>query len=181
MIDDPITNPAAWSSMKVGGTPTPGKCIVSAERVYRINKMMGLGADGASTVFVGRQIVEAKATFWAWQVDHFTAWDALKVLLTYEPTKGTPVRAVDIYHPAIADLGVRAMLVEKLSTWTHEGKGLYSRTLDLVEYKPVPKTAAYGKPFSAPGDDPQTDLAVQVRQNTVDALLQHGSLEAYKP
>lgn len=181
MIDDPITNPGAWYVMKVGGTPTPGKCEVTAERVNRINVLMGLGSDGASTVYVGREVIVAQATFWAWQTSHFTAWDPILALFKYDPARGVPVRAVDIYHPALADLGVRAMLCKKLSTWKHEGKGLYTRAVELVEYKPVPKTSAYGKPFSAPGDDPQTDLQVQMLQNTADALFQHGSLEAYKP
>jgi hypothetical protein len=67
MIDDPISNPRAWYVMKVGATPTPGKCEVTAERVNRINVMMGLGSDGASTVYVGREVIVAQATFWAWQ------------------------------------------------------------------------------------------------------------------
>jgi hypothetical protein len=89
------------------------------------------------------------------------------------------VRAVDIYHPALADLGVRAMLCKKISTWKHEGKGLYTRVVELVEYKPVPKTAAYGKPFSAPGDETDPDPAIRGRQGAV-AILGQATGEAYK-
>jgi hypothetical protein len=179
MIDDPISNPRAWYVMKVGATPTPGKCEVTAERVNRINVLMGLGSDGASTVYVGREVIVAQATFWAWQTSHFTEWDPILAVFKYDPARGIPVRAVDIYHPALADLGVRAMLCKKISTWKHEGKGLYTRVVELVEYKPVPKTAAYGKPFSAPGDETDPDPAIRGRQGAV-AILGQATGEAYK-
>ena len=88
---NPIQNPGAWDYLVISGVQSPllkdGK--LEAKREYKWDVKEGKGAKGATETFVGVPPVKFSATFVLFTVGDFAAWDNLKYILTYDPTKTT--------------------------------------------------------------------------------------------
>jgi hypothetical protein len=146
---DPLSNPQAWDVIRVGQSTTPGLALVGEiKRKHEWDVKKGKGTFGATTTFVGRPPATVSVEFLLWLPSHFTAWDAFRPLLKYDPTKKS-VQAVDVYHPAWADVDFKSVVTEAIGSITHKGKGLYSITVDFLEYFPAPKKSAVSTPTTS--------------------------------
>jgi hypothetical protein len=175
-MSDPFTDPGGWSRCVLGGMTTPGLCEIDCPRENGWDIKTGKGADGGICTFVGRPpIKDIKATFTAWEIEHFEAWDLLLPLLKYAPTKGQPVTALPIYHPALAKLDVTAVVVTKLTNWKHAGDGEWTFEVTFVEYRPPPPVSAVATPGqstdlpNANGSTPDPRV-VALRQANADLM-----------
>lgn len=151
---NPIENPQAWDYLTVAGVNSPlikGK--VDAKRNYKWDVKEGKGTQGATETFVGQPPVKFSVTFYLWLVDDFKLWDTFRALLKYDPTK-KDAQAVDIYHPALADIDLKSVVVENISTVTYEGQGEYNVTVDFLEYTVPPKKSAVSTPNKSNAQDP---------------------------
>jgi hypothetical protein len=146
---NPIDNPQAWDVIIVAGVRSPGVCELSGfKRDYEWDIKKGKGAFGATTTFVGRTPAKGSVKIHLWLPSHFVEWDKFRALLKYDPTK-TKVSAVDIYHPALADVDIKSVVVESIGSIEHEKGQLYSVTIGLLEYFPPPKASAVSTPQSS--------------------------------
>ena len=78
-------------------------------------------------------------------------------------------QAIDLYHPALAKIGIHSVVCESIGPETPEGKGLWSITIELLEYLPAPKVNITSTPTGSTakgsgkagttgkGDDPIAD------------------------
>lgn len=173
---DPISQPQAWDVVRVGQSTNPGLALVGEiKRKHEWDVKKGKGTFGATTTFVGRPPATASVEFLLWQPAHFVAWDTFRALLKYDPTKKA-IQAVDVYHPAWADVDFKSVVTESIGSIIHKGKGLYSITVDFLEYFPAPKRSAVSTPTASqstqsgttPGEQP--DPIGDAQQKQVAAL-----------
>lgn len=178
---NPIDHPQAWDVVSLAGIDTPARCDVKGwKRQNKWDVKIGKGTAGATTTFVGKPPSKGSITFYAWTAAHFTAWDALLPLLQYDPSKKTK-QALDIYHPALADIGVHSVVVDDdgIGAWEHEGGQLYSRSVAFLEWTQASKKSAVSTPTGSDSasTDPKTtpgtqpDPAVVALQQQAAGLL----------
>ena len=181
---NPIANPEAWDKVEIGLTESPGVCVISgAERKYGWDIKRGKGTLGGTLTFNEAPPVEFSIKFLLWEEEHFEDWATFRTLFKYDPTK-KETTAVDIYHPSLADIDVKSVVCKKIGGIEHEGKQLYSITVDLIEYHPPPKKSAVSTPdTSKPNanqsgtNGTQPDPIADAQQAEIKKLL----AEANKP
>jgi hypothetical protein len=182
---DPISHPDAWDTVRIQGQDTPGKCDVKGfKRKVDWDTKIGKGTAGATETVKGLPPAEGTITFTAWTIEHFRAWDLLLPKLKYDPTKKTK-QANSIYHPALADIDVSSVNIESIGQWEHEGGGMYTRALELLEFAPPPTASAVATPTGAdsgsaatPGSQPDpatVALQKQAAALTAQAQAAYGS------
>lgn len=178
---DPIANPQIWDTVTIGGFAWPpfypGYCEVGEfKRAHEWDVKKGKGTIGGTVTFVGRPPAKGKITFWMWLPSHFVAWDTLRPLLKYDPTKAS-VQAVDIYHPSLADVDINSVVTESIGNVVHQGKQMYSVEVEFLEYFPPPKVSAVSTPthaaanISRPVQGALPDAADVALQNQITSLL----------
>jgi hypothetical protein len=176
---DPITNAEAWGVLRVGQTVNPGLALVGeVKRKYEWDKKKGKGTNGFTSTYVGLPAPEASVEFLLWTAAHFSEWAAFRPLFKYDPTKQN-IQAIDVFHPAWADVDFKSVVVESIGSIVHKGKGLYSCTVEFSEYRPAPKKSAVSTPThsettksgeTTPGTQP--DLIGDAQQAEIASLRQ---------
>ena len=181
---DPILNAQDWDVITLGGQLSPGVCEVSEfKRAHEWDQKKGKGTLGATATYVGRPLAKGSIKFKLWTSLHFQQWDLFRQLFQYDPTKQN-VTGVGIYHPSLADIGITSVVCESIGNIVHEGDGLYSVTVELLEYAPPPKASAVSTPTTskttttiAPGSPPGAppDPVADAQQKEIKTLLQQAS------
>jgi hypothetical protein len=185
---NPIDNPQAWDFVTIASIDSPGVCEVGeCKRKHDYDVKKGKGTSGATTTFTGKPPATFSIKFKLWTPAHFTAWDAFRPLLKYDPTKKA-AQAFDIYHPALADVDVKSVITESIGSIVHEGGQLYSLTVEFMEYFPASKTSAVSTPSGSqsngptyvggapPGNNPDNQIANL--QNQAGALAKQAQQAA---
>lgn len=167
----------AWSPLSVpvnfvilGGQPTPGLCdVVGADDPRRIDKRQGYGLSGSFPVFLGLDLSEFKLVLRLYSQQDWDDWDVFKPIVKRPPAGKFP-KALDIYHPYLDDLNIRAVMVKNRSQPEEIDGGAHSITIELIAFR-RPKIAL-AKPDAAT-DKPSTD---PVDQMIADAIKQINEL-----
>lgn len=172
---DPITQPRAWDKIQIGGVDSPGTCTVSEfKRAHEFDVKKGKGTYGATITFVGRPPAKGTVKFSLWAQDHFQEWKEFRKLLKYDPTK-TTVTAIDIAHPSLRDIDITSVVTESIGNITPEGKGMYSCTVEFLEYFPPPPKSAVSTPAGSKGGTSggagSGDPVADAQQAEIAALL----------
>jgi hypothetical protein len=163
IIADPFGAPQAWDAIVVAGQKSPGLCkFEELHRPFGWDVKKGKGADGATLTHTGRQLAKWKTRHQLWTPAHFIAWGSWSQLLKYEPVKGIPVQALDVFHPALVAVDVAVAIVVNLGAPLHKGKGLYEAVVEWLEYRPPPPAKATATPKSG---DNAGDLPDAPKQN----------------
>jgi hypothetical protein len=166
--------------VRIAGVVSPGVCEISeAKRGFEFDVKKGKGAFGATATFVGRPPARLTLKFSFWQASQFAAWDQYRPLFKYDPTKKA-IQAIDIYHPSLADIDITSVVCEEIGAIVHEGSGLFTVTVKLLEYFPPPKKSAVSTPSGSqstnpnPGATPgqQQPSAQDAQQQQIQNLLQ---------
>lgn len=147
---DPISDPQAYDVVKIDGVENPGIIapggISGFKRPTEWDVKKGKGTKGGTATLSQLPPAKGSIKFLLWSKFHFDAWDQIyRARFKYDPTKKT-VNAVDIYHPALATVDIHSVVTESISPPEAEGKGLWSITVELLEYLPPPKKTATGTP-----------------------------------
>lgn len=178
---DPITNAEAWHVIRVGQSVSPGLAIPGEiKRKHEWDVKKGKGTFGSTTTFVGRPPGQCSVKFLLWLPVHFVQWDTFRPLLKYDPTKKS-IQAVDVFYPSWADVDFKSVVTESIGSIVHEGKGLYSCTVDFLEYFPAPKRSAVSTPTRSDPTKDNTTPGVQpgpvadAQQKEIAQLLQQAA------
>lgn len=175
----PTLVPSVHEAFIVCGIAAPGLAIVTgAERPYKWDVKEAKGSSGATTTYQGEGIVKVKVELLLWKdgtdpadpTDHFAEWDSFRDLLR-TGLREKNLRALDVLHPALVDIDVYAMAVERIGQLVPKGGGLFSASFDLVEYKPPKKAGGtpQGSKGSAAGGAAPT--AKDEKDDQIDQLL----------
>ncbi len=171
---NPIDDAQSLDFFTLAGVDSPGVIppggITGFDREFSFDIKQGKGAIGATTTFTGQAPAEGTIKLQLWLPAHFDAWTLFVKMLKIDPTKA-PASALDIYHPSLVDLAIRAVQVKKITPLIHEGAGLYTVAITLIEYIPAKKTSAVSTASGSKGSDytSKPSPGQQVDQ-TIDAL-----------
>ena len=103
---NPIDNPAAFDTMRIGKIFTPGKVRVTGwSRKNDSDVKVGKGTAGATETLKGQPPAEGEFKFWAWTPAHFAAWNSIEAMLTYKPGKGSQASSSAQQAPSAASAG----------------------------------------------------------------------------
>lgn len=179
---DPIANPQAWDVVRVGQATSPGCAVIGEiKRKNQWDVKKGKGTLGSTVTFVGRPPGTVSVEFLLWLPSHFRAWDTFRPLLKYDPTKKS-VQAVDVYHPSWADVDFKSVVTESIGSIVHKGKGLYSITIEWLEYFPASKVSSVSTPSGSVGTQAGTtpgappDPIGDAQQRQIAALAKQAGL-----
>lgn len=144
---NPFDSPQDYDFVEIGGIECPGICQLSGfKRPTEWDVKKGKGTKGGTATLSQLPPAKGSIKFLLWSQLHFEIWDTVfRAQFLYDPTKKT-VNAVDIYHPALANIDIHSVVTESIGAVEHESKGLYSITVELLEYLPPPKKSATGTP-----------------------------------
>jgi len=184
---NPLDNPQDYDFCKVDGIENPGIIapggITGFDRETEWEVKKGKGTKGGTATLTQLPPAKGSIKFLLWTPFHFEAWDQIfRKVFKYDPTKKTK-NAIDIFHPTLKKQNVHSVVTEKIGPETSEGQGLWSITVDLLEYLPPPKKTVTSSPngstskgsakTSGKSDDPIADA----QQKEIAKLL----AEAQKP
>jgi len=147
-VPDPLSFAEQWDSFTIGGRRSPG--LISEWDAGRANEWdvkKGKGAKGATLTYTGETPAEPKFTLQFWLPRHFAEWSVFRALLAYDPSK-KGITALDIYHPALADLEITSVVVKSIGAIRKAGPTLWEVALEFIQYKP-PLKSAVGTPTTS--------------------------------
>ncbi len=155
---DPISDPQAYDVAKIGGIENPGIIapggITGFSRKTEWDIKKGKGTKGGTATLSQIPPTEGSIKFLLWSKFHFEAWDQIyRTVFRQDPTK-KKVNALDIYHPALAKLDIHSVVVKDIGPETPEGKGMWSITIEFIEYLPPAKKTASSSPSGSGSKDP---------------------------
>jgi len=165
---DPIEDPSAWDLVLIASVEYPYCTVSGFSRKHKWDVKEGKGTFGATTTFTNEPPMEGDITFTAWESAHFTLFDGILDQLRYNPAKKR-TEAVDIFHPAIADIDGHSFVCTEIGQWEHQGNGEYTRKLHFLEYKPAPKTSAVATPTTSTTNDPNSTPGIPPDPAVVNA------------
>ncbi len=140
---NPLDDAQDYDVVKIDGVENPGIIapggITGFKRVTEWDVKKGKGTKGGTATLSQLPPAKGSIKFLLWDPFHFEAWNAIyRARFKYDPTKKTK-NAVDIYHPALDTLDIKSVVTESIGPEEYEGKGLWSITVELLEYIPAPK------------------------------------------
>lgn len=166
----------------IAGVRTPGYAEVrgaGSPRKWDIRD--GYGQTGASLVYTGTSLTKFEVDVFAWQPEHFDAWEVFARAVLPAPTPAIASRAafgkaslsLSIQHPLLNDppLSITQAVVEDVSQWEQgEEGGLWARTIKMIQYRaPAPIIVP-----SKQGPD-GSPIAVRPPANPEEAIIAENS------
>lgn len=154
LVFNPLRTPSLYDKLTVAGVDNPGVFVLvsGGGRPYKWDRKNPAGAQGATSTYRGWDLSTGiKGKFLLWteaQIDEF--FEVYLPLLQYDANKQEP-KPVDVFHPALAQNGIKAIQVDEVGTLVDEGSGkqLWSVTVEFSEFSPAPKKNATATPESA--------------------------------
>lgn len=167
-MTSPLETPEVYDVIRVLNTPSPGLCdVTGAGSPRKWDERNGYGLSGATIVFTGLGVAKFTTRIWLWTTQHFEEWETWKPLVA-PPPQGQKPRIMDVYHPFLDDLGIRAAGVEDRSQITPDG--------DTGKFYVDIKWLAYRKPLPQIGAGSGAQAGNQYQQSTAkddgDAQIQ---------
>lgn len=140
---NPISNPQDYDYCEIDGEENPGIIakggVTGFKRETEWEVKKGKGTKGGTQTLSQLPPAKGSIKFLLWEDEHFEAWDSsFRKRFKYDPTKKTK-NAVDIFHPILAKQEVHSVVTESIGPETDEGGGLWSITVELMEYLPEAK------------------------------------------
>jgi hypothetical protein len=147
----PLDSPGIYDKLVVSGRVSPGVFqLQGGERSYNWDKKKAAGAQGATSTYLGWNPTDGiKGKFLVWtNPDIFELTDEFLPLFQYDASKQSP-KPVQVYHPVLALNQITAVTIDSIGPLTPEGKGLWSVTVEMSEFRPAPKKNAVATPAAA--------------------------------
>jgi hypothetical protein len=141
----------------LGGFRSPGLAVVKgAGSPRKWDVRAGYAFTGATVIYTGTDLAKFEVDIFAWEPDHFAAWEVFARAVLSPPVKAAPSYSLAIEHPALNNppLSILQVVVEDVTQWAQEadGGGLFARTIKLLQYRaPVPVLV---KPAQGPPGSP---------------------------
>jgi len=137
MSFDPITAPIDY--IRLAGQKSPGVAeIVNAADLREWAVRLVPFSEGAIMFYKRRALAEFSVRIrLATLQDHadFAAWRAV---VDAKPKIRTRATALDIWHPILEDIDIKAAVVKKVSQPTQVDDGIWEYTIDFLEWRGAP-------------------------------------------
>jgi hypothetical protein len=165
----------------IAGKQTPGVCeIVGAGDLRKWDVQQAPGLMGAYALFMGKDLAKFTMRLKLQTLADWQGWDELRPLLAKVPRRrygavGGPPNAkgsgaLDILHPILQQVNIKAVVVEAIKAPEQTGDGEGTINVELLEFR-RPKVAM-AKPDGAEAAAPTDpwDLKIEALTNQLDAL-----------
>lgn len=183
---DPINVPELWDSLVTAdllwGPPRRWVVIEGASRPYKIDQKDPAGAEGATTTYRGLKPSEftiklMMAPTFQSSAEDFAFLAQFLSLFQIDANKKAP-EAINILHPALAANDIFNVLPKSVGHITYSQGGVYTVSIEVVEYKPAKKANVTTTPKSSASAEKtptvktisEEDLAAQLSR-AVPSLL----------
>lgn len=152
MAWNPIANPVDFFILKGSKSPGIGR-IEKAGSPRKWDERGGYGASGSVIVFMGRKLATFDGIVELYTEDDWAAWQAFKPLVDRLPFGKRP-SALDIWHPYLADLGIKSCVVLDVSQPEPMDLGGHTIRISFQEFRAL--KISYAKPEASKNDE-ETD------------------------
>jgi hypothetical protein len=130
---DPITEPI--DRCLIGGVLSPGLCdIAGADSPRNWDERQGPGLSGSIVVFRGVMLSHFGIKFRLCTPEHWIEWDDFAPVVM-KPPYGKRPKALDIVHPLLEPLGIRAIVIENVGAPEQTSDGEWTIELKVIEYR----------------------------------------------
>lgn len=151
---NPIDHPV--NHIEITGKPSPGHAVVGGAAIKRKwDERGGIGIEGSTIVLMKLELVSFDVKIRLYTTADWAAWDAWKPLIHKVPNRYKPL-ALDIYHPILAELKIKAVVVEAISQFVEvEDSGVWEVTITFKTYRkrrPLPLVKPEGSEAPKPQD-----------------------------
>jgi hypothetical protein len=182
LIPDPIAYPNKWDKVQIGSAFSPGLATVNEfKRKWVWDEKNVKGGQGANLTYTGKKLTRGTIDFLllagpvpsapgTYYTD-LSDWQTFSQLFQYDPTKAAAT-AIQIYHPSLAMIGLKAVICEDVGNPTRITIGLYKVVVSLIEYAPPPATSAVSTPSAAVAKAPGANAPPGTQQDSAEAALQ---------
>lgn len=138
---NPIQDEELFNSIELAGERSPGvvKSIAGHERKINWDVKEGSGQSGASSTLKSIPLRVITVTFFLVDEDQIASWPSFRQLC-YSTISGATPKALDIFHPDLAVVEIRSVVLASMGPPVHDGKGGQTIAVQFQEYAPpVPK------------------------------------------
>jgi hypothetical protein len=160
---NPLRDPDAFDHVVFAGARTPGLAEVSGAgnpREWEVLKAHG--QSGATVKFTGEGLAKFTVRLFLWLPEHFDEWEV------FRPTIAKPGEALDVEHPLLEELGIKAAAVEDETQWSQPQPGIFAKDLKCLQYR-APKPALNKPAGSKAGSG--GDAAGATAQDKYDQMI----------
>lgn len=135
-MPNPVDNPELYDVLVLGGVRSPGVVKISgAQRKIDWDNKIAKGQKGATSTLSGIPLAEFTAEFFLADTEDFDAWPAFLQIIN-STISGTTPKAIDVYHPDLAEQGIVSVVKVTTEATKHDGKGGQTKIVKFQEYSP---------------------------------------------
>lgn len=178
-MPSPFDFPDLYSCIVLGGMKSPGVVTITGhDRKIGWDVKKGPGQSGASTTRTSEDPVEFTCSFYLVRdasrgVDDFERWDEFATLV-YSTIAGQTPKALDIYHPNLAENDIKSVVLSSFGGAVHDGKGGVTYAIKFLEYRPAKSKGGSPNGSSTKGntktkiapDDPNAEALAELARLT---------------
>lgn len=173
---NPYDNQPSYGTMTLGPHKVPGiiTAITGADRKWTYDKQRPVGKSGAVNVYKGSEPCDSiKVDIALTTAAHFVALRSFRAAVT-PPAVGRPT-AFDVSNAVLQNAGVKSVAIKSFGQETYAGNGLWTVSLELVEFFP-PRATSTG-----PADKSKWVLTQGDAPSAADALVNEYLEKAKNP
>ncbi len=142
--DGALYQPTAWDILFIEGTGVAGITECSGAPERKADKQSPAGKSGGAPVLHGRKPATFETTTRIWTSPQWNQFQG--VMSTIWPKAGAgPVQAVDIYHPYLANLGIKSAIAQSV-VGPVIVNGVGTIKIKWLEFVPTSKKSATKRP-----------------------------------
>lgn len=158
-IWNPIDEPQDW--VDFAGKRTPGIAeVVGASSPRSWDERDSYAVSGAFLVYHGKRLSHFSVKVRLYTVEDWNDWAAFEPVIRRLPRRGRPAQAIDISHPLLAAIPIRAVVVEDILQPEQTGDGEWTIEIKLIEFRaPVIAQAKAEGAVATPADPEDARLA----------------------
>jgi hypothetical protein len=136
------------------GRKTPGLLdVAGAGSPRKWEERQGYGLTGATLVYLGLGLSPFELKIRLYSVEDWNDWHAWKDVVQKPPVNRVP-RAIDIIHPLLAEVKIKAIVVLDVSQPEQTGDGEWTITIKCQAYRRPKITLAKPEGAAATKNDP---------------------------
>lgn len=164
---NPIEQPI--DKVVMAGKLTPGIAeIVGANSPRSWDERGGYGLSGALSVFTGIKLAHFSIRLSLYTIEDWNDWHAFKAIVA-KPPYGKRPRAIDISHPILDDVGIRAVGVEDVLGAEQSDAGVWTIEIKCIEFRKPKVALAKPEGATATPVDP-VEQKIALKNAEYDAL-----------
>lgn len=156
---NPLDEPQDW--VDFAGQQTPGLAdVVGAGTPRSWDERDSYAVAGAFLVYHGKKLSHFSVRVRLYTTQDWDDWWAFLPFINKLPRRGRPAQAIDITHPLLAALNIRAVVVEDILQPEQTADGEWTIEIKLIEFRaPVISVAKADAAKATPADPEDAEVA----------------------